>query len=198
MRALVHVRDEELADRRAKGLDRWDETWEGVLHMTPAPSYEHQRIVTSLIEFLGPLCRGARRGTLVAGVNVFRRRGDGSDYRIPDLTFVAAGREHVLGPEGIEGGGPDAVIEIRSPDDETYEKLPFYAAIGVREVIVCDRDSKQPRIFTLAGSEFAELQADDEGRVTSDVLGIRLQVMPGTPPRLRIEDRSTPASAFEI
>ena len=37
---IVHVRQEELADRRAKGLDRRDEMWEGVLHMTPAPTLE--------------------------------------------------------------------------------------------------------------------------------------------------------------
>ena len=50
MRAvLVHVTQEQLADRRAKGLDRWDEMWEGVLHMTPAPSVEHQRILARLI-----------------------------------------------------------------------------------------------------------------------------------------------------
>lgn len=37
MRAVqVHLTAEELARRRATGIDRWDEMWEGVLHMTPA------------------------------------------------------------------------------------------------------------------------------------------------------------------
>jgi hypothetical protein len=71
MRALVHVRDEELSDRRAKGLDRWDEVWEGVLHMTPAPSYEHQRMVDSLVEFL---LRGSPTG--LGRMAAFRGAGD--------------------------------------------------------------------------------------------------------------------------
>jgi hypothetical protein len=55
MRAvLVHVTDRELADRRAKGLDRWDEMWDGVLHIPPAPNVEHQHMLDRLIEFLAP------------------------------------------------------------------------------------------------------------------------------------------------
>ena len=41
---LVHVTDEDLARRRRVGLDRYDEMWEGVLHMTPAQESEHQGI----------------------------------------------------------------------------------------------------------------------------------------------------------
>ena len=59
MRAVVHVPDEELAERRARGLDHWDEMWEGVLHMTPAPTVDHQRILDALIESCVPFC--ARR-----------------------------------------------------------------------------------------------------------------------------------------
>jgi Uma2 family endonuclease len=199
MRAVVvHLREQELADRRSKGLDRWDEMWEGVLHMTPAPSLEHQRILSDLIEFLRPHLRKSGRGTLVAGINVFRERESSTDYRIPDLTFVAGGREHVLVTDGVRGGGPDAVIEIRSPEDESYEKLPFYAALGVTEVIVCQRDSKQPEIFRLAGSQYFVLQADGDGWLASNVLGVRLRQVIGTPPRLRIEDAADPSVTVEI
>ncbi len=199
MRAVVvHLREEELADRRSKGLDGRDEMWEGVLHMTPAPSLEHQRILADLIEFLRPHLRETRRGTLAAGINVFRERGPALDYRIPDLTFVAAGREHVLHADGVRGEGPDAVIEIRSPEDETYEKLPFYAALAVKEVIVCQRDSKEPEIFRLAGSQYVGLQPDRDGWLVSTALGVRFRCVGGTPPRLRIEDASDPAISVEI
>ena len=114
MGTVARLREEELADRRSKGLDRWDEMWEGVLHMTPAPNVEHQRIVGALIEFLRPLLRNTGRGTLIPGINVFREASAALDYRIPDLTFVAAGREHVLAEDGVRGAGPDAVIEVRS------------------------------------------------------------------------------------
>jgi len=174
MRAvLVHVTDQELAHRRSIGADHWDEMWEGVLHMTPAPSLEHQRILGQLVVFLEPLLRSLKRGTLLPGINVFRTP---TNYRIPDLTFVATGREDVLSDAGVrEGGSPDAVIEIRSPEDETYEKFPFYAAIGTREVIVIDRDTKRPEIYRLAGSELAMLQPDAEGWVRAETMSVRFR-----------------------
>src|SRR5207249_259210 len=164
MRAvLVHVTDRELADRRSKGLDRWDEMWDGVLHMTPAPSFEHQRIVDELLVFLRPLVARAGRGTLTTGINVFHETTGHQNYRIPDLTFVARGREFVMAEDGTRGGAPDAVIEVRSPEDETYEKLPFFAAVGVAEVVVIDRDSKEPAIYRLTGSQYVALQPDQDG-----------------------------------
>lgn len=198
MRALVHVREEDLAARRAKGLDRWDEMWDGVLHMTPAPSLEHQRIADELIEFLRPCLRRSGRGQLFSSINVIRDSGADRDYRIPDLTFVVAGREHVLQPDGISGEGPDAVIEIRSPDDDTYEKLPFFAVLAVAEVIVCDRDTKQPQIFRLAGAEYEMVLPDRAGWLVSTVLGIRLRRVDAATPRLRIEDAGDPSAGVDI
>jgi Uma2 family endonuclease len=185
---VLHLREEELAERRSKGLDRWDEMWEGVLHMTPAPNVEHQRIVTEVAVFLRPHLRNTGRGTLIAGINVFREASAAPDYRIPDLTFVAAGRESLLQVDGVRGGAPDTVIEIRSPGDETYEKLPFYAALGVGEVIVCHRDTKQPEIFRLEASQYVLLQPDSDGWLASSALGVRLRRVAVTPARLRIED----------
>lgn len=59
-----------------------------------------------LIVFLKPLLEGQGRGTVVSGINVFNQGSPVEDYRIPDLTFVAAGREWLLAPDGIRGGGP--------------------------------------------------------------------------------------------
>lgn len=193
MRAVVvDVPAHVLADRKAKGLDRYDEMWDGVLHMTPAPSFEHQRVLDRMIEFLGPCVRESGRGTLVSGINVFRAD---TNYRIPDLTFVAAGREHVLAPDGVRGEGPDAVIEIRSPEDETYDKLPFYAATGIREVIVCDRDTKRTELFRLAGSQYVAVQQDVGGWLVSEVLGVRFGRVEARPVRLCLEDIGSSARA---
>lgn len=196
MRAvLVHVTDRELADRRSKGLDRWDEMWDGVLHMTPAPNLEHQEMVAALIEFLRPYFRTSGRGRLAAGINVFGTEGN---YRIPDLTFVAAGREHILHQDGVRGEGPDAVIEIRSPDDETYDKFPFYASLGVREVVVIDRDTKRPELYRLAGSQYVALQEDAEGSLRSEAMNVRFGRIAGEKPRLAVEDAQDPASRVGI
>src|SRR5262245_1722442 len=196
MRAVLsYISDEELARRKAWGLDRRDEMWEGVLHMTPAPNVEHQRILDELIRFLGGRMKLTGRGTVVSGINIFR--GD-KDYRIPDLTFVAAGRESILAEDGVRGEGPDAVIEIRSPHDESYEKLPFYGAIGTREVVVIDRDSKRPEVFRLAGSQYVALQPDSEGWLLAETIGIRFRRLDSVPPRLAAEDRAEPPVCAEI
>ena len=66
---ILRVPEEELARRRLTGIDRYDEMWEGVLHM--APAYEHQRLVSAIDRFLGPLCERSGRGVLAPGINVF-------------------------------------------------------------------------------------------------------------------------------
>ncbi len=198
MKAVVlGISEQELARRRQLGLDRWDEMWEGVLHLVPSTSYEHQRILDELIEFLGPHVK-RRRGILRSNINVFNETAVKADYRIPGLTFIAAGRERSIAPDGIRGGGPDAVFEIRSPDDETYDKLPFYAGLGVREVIVIDRDTKEPQIYRLAGSAFRLVPQDEHGWVTADTLRVRFRHAPGTPAHLVVEDALDPSARLEI
>ncbi len=199
MRAvLLEVREDELAHRRRRGLDRHDEMWEGVLHMAPAPSDEHQRVVDELIAFFLPLLRRSQRGILRSGINVFNDKSKAEDYRIPDLTYVAAGRETILREEGVRGGAPDAVIEIRSPGDETYEKLPFFAALGVREVIVIGRDGKAPEVYRLAGSQYLAVAADREGWIAAETLGVRFRLEAAAKPRLVIEADAPAGGRAEI
>jgi Uma2 family endonuclease len=109
---------------------------------------------------------------------------------------VGRGRESLIAEDGIRGGAPDAVIEIRSPDDETYEKLPFFVALGVAEVIVIDRDAKRVEIYRLIGSQYVALQPDREGWMTSEALDVRLKSGHGS--ALAIEDRRDSATWVEI
>jgi Uma2 family endonuclease len=201
MKAVIaHVSERELAERRRTGHDRWDEMWEGVLHMAPAPSYEHQRILDALIVFLSPLLESGGRGVLRSGVNVFGQRTGTESYRIPDLTFVARGRESIIAADGIRGGAPDAVIEIRSPDDETEEKLPFFAALGVAEVIVIDRDTKQPTVYRLVGTQLVALLRDPGGWVASEKMDVRWKHEDADLdlPKLIVCDRTEPSRFTEI
>lgn len=198
MRAVItQVNPGELEQRRKLGLDRWDEMWEGVLHMSPSPAYEHQRIVLKLGSFLDGLVERRKRGQMITGLNVFNQASSEEDYRIPDLCFVAAGRESIIAKQGIEGG-PDAVIEIRSPDDETYEKFDFFAKLGVREVIVVDRDTKKPEVFRLAGSRYVAVAPDREGWVLSETLRVRMRQIAGDRPRLVVEDLDDATARAEI
>jgi len=93
---------------------------------------------------------------------------------VPDLVVLDPAR---LSARGAERGA-EIAIEILSPDDESREKLPFYAACGVREVWLLDPVS---RAFDLRQVEDAYATQ----RSASSVLDLRFAIAPG--PRLRIE-----------
>ena len=82
MRALMlNVPNSLLEERRLKGLDRFDEMWEGVLHLVPPPSFAHQKLGAELLTALKPLA-DALGLSIVYETGLFRDEGD---YRIPDL-----------------------------------------------------------------------------------------------------------------
>lgn len=51
--------------------------------------------------------------------------------------------------------GPDFLIEVQSPGDQTEEKIPFYSQIGVRELLVIERDSRRLQLYRHDGRELA-------------------------------------------
>ena len=95
-------------------------------------------------------------------------------------------------------GGPDAVFEIRSPGDESYEKLPFYAALGVREIVIIPRDLKKPELYTLAGSQYVAVTPDAHGFLLAETMGVCFGHEPGPPPRLLVVDASDPQTSASI
>lgn len=115
--------------RRIAGVDRLDEVWEGVLHMVPAPSLEHARLMTQLAELLGP---PARAGGLMSAMHEFNLGESVEDFRVPD------GGLHRPGAAGVWHATAALVVETLSPDDETLHKLPFFAAHGVDEILLVD------------------------------------------------------------
>lgn len=53
MRAVMpEVSPAILAWRKRTGADRWDEMWEGVLHMAPLPNREHQDLEGAMETYL--------------------------------------------------------------------------------------------------------------------------------------------------
>ncbi len=110
--------------RRVSGLDRLDEVWEGVLHMVPAPDYGRARLTQQLAVILDP---SASDAGLEAAMGEFNLGDSIDDFRVPD------GGLHRPGTEGVWLHTAALVVEIVSPGDESWQKLPFYAAHGVEE-----------------------------------------------------------------
>jgi Uma2 family endonuclease len=135
----------ELLERReALGLDHRDEVWEGVLHMNPPPSYRHERVSSSLHRLLGPYADAARLeivGTVGIGVK--------DNNRIPDLTLQ---RPQDAEPQWQQTAA--LVIEIVSPNDESYEKFSFYASHEVDEVLIVDPAKRSVEWLGLKDGEY--------------------------------------------
>lgn len=133
-----------LERRRQAGADHHDEVWEGVLHMNPPASHEHQAIAQQLAVLLDSLARNAGLEPLVQEFAL----GDSDDYRVPD------GGLHRPGASGVWHPTAALVIEIVSPDDESWAKLPFYAEHGVDEVLIVDPTERSVHWLAPHGGEY--------------------------------------------
>ncbi len=160
--------------RRRTGADRYDEMWEGGLHMAPLPNRDHQDLAFALAVWLRFNWAKPNGCRVYLEINIAEPGTWPDNYRIPDLVLLTPARFHIDCNEYFDGG-PDAVVEIHSPGDEAYEKLDFYAKIGVREVWILDRDTRQPQIYGLRGDEFELRAADSAGWHRSDVVGAEMR-----------------------
>ncbi len=100
---------------------------------------------------------------------------DMKSYRVPDLGF--AHPEDVT-ERGIEGRAALAV-EILSPRDESYEKLPFYRAVGVEELLYLDQKTKVFEVRRPEGESWRLVGADPEGWTPLASLGVGLRLTDG-------------------
>jgi hypothetical protein len=76
-----------------------------------------------------------------------------------------------------------------SPYDKTMDKLDFYAAIGVRELLVVDRDTKEIELFALHGNKMesrGQSIADGAIAVASKVLPLSFQLRDGEDPQILV------------
>jgi len=127
--------------RRELGIDTFDEVWEGSYHVAPAGHPAHGYIDNELAVLLAPLARMAG----LVGTGPFNL-GDPDDYRVPDRGYHRGLPTTTWVPTAA------VVVEVVSPDDETYEKFGFYADHGVDELIVADPSARTVTCWMLDGA----------------------------------------------
>jgi len=175
MRAMMSaVSDDLLAWRHQTGVDRFDEMWDGVLHMNAAPHGDHQLLQDDLREWLKRWWARPRKARAVSQRNVARREEWPQNYRIPDIVLLTPERQHFDVGDYI-AGPPLIAIEIRSPNDESYDKLPFYAVVGIPEVWIIDRNAKSTEIFLLHQGSYSSIAADEQGWTTSPATHVMMR-----------------------
>jgi Uma2 family endonuclease len=149
---------EQLLHRRtALGLDHRDEMWEGVLHMVPPAGGPHQIVAGRLYAAL--LDRAEEVGLIIAPESgLFDPALPDERWRVPDL--LAARAEHWT-DRGVEGPAV-LVVEVLSPRDESVAKFPFYAEMGVAQILLIEPRELTFTLHRLDGVGYREV---DDGRL---------------------------------
>jgi len=146
-----------LARRRRSGADRLDEVWAGRYVVAPDPHSSHGAVQGEMFALLKQAARrlGARAAQTF-------NLGELGDYRIPDAGLLP-------GPAGVWHDTALLVVEVLSPDDMTFEKLDFYTAHGVRELLVLDWRDRSVRCFALQDGQVERDISDVLALTTAEV-----------------------------
>ena len=184
-----HVEDRLKAEREASGADRYDEVWDGIYMMAPLSNNEHQDLQSGLAAAVYSAIAVPALGRVHAGANVSDREvGWEHNYRIPDVVAVlpnSAARDC----DTHWCGGPDFCVEIASRHDRSRDKLDFYASVGVRELLLVDRDPWELEMYQLKAQRLELVGRSAAGGSTllaSSVVPLSFRLVTGQP-RPRIE-----------
>ena len=182
-----------IARRRANGSDRWDEVWDGVYVLQPLPNNEHQAIVTRLCTVLDTIIGLTGRGQVLPGANVSNRDDDWTaNYRCPDVVVFLTGTAAV-NRDTHWLGGPDFAIEVVSPDDQTWDKLPFYESVGTRELLIVGREPWSLELYRLVDGRLQSVGASTiaaQAELASEIIPLSFRLHSGEPrPVIEIRHR---------
>lgn len=178
---------------RQDSPDVWhDEVWEGVYIVAPMPNDEHQGIVGELTTILTVKIAWTGLGKVRPGVNLSDRvEGWDRNYRVPDVVVFLEGTTAQKG-KAHWCGGPDFLVEVVSPGDYSREKIPFYSKIGVRELLIIDRDPWALELYRLDGGSLERVGRSTLERPDSLVcqtVPLRFQIQPGPDEKyIRVEE----------
>ena len=128
--------------RRALGLDGYDEVWNGEYHVAPAANSRHGAVQAAVLALLRAHAADPR---LVVGPFDL---GTADNYRVPDGGVLRDGAGGLYLPTAA------LVLEVISPDDESYAKLDHYAQHGVTELIYIDPEQQDVQLRRLSADGY--------------------------------------------
>ena len=173
----VPVTEREIDDRRRLGIDKHDECWAGEWHLVNPPKMWHVRLNQALFLALAPRAQAVGLEAHAGSVGLF---GADNDWRVPDQIYF---RPEDAREEGVVSA--ELVVEIRSPGDDSYLKLPFYMSRGLAEVMILHQHRGFEIYRPNRDGQPVPAKPDDDGAVRSEVLGVCFSTVEG--PLLRID-----------
>jgi len=146
------------------------ELFDGSLHVSPAPTNDHQDLSSFLWLAIMPAAKAA--GLRVSqAVNVRLRRG-----RIPIPDLVVADASPTPNRVVIDAAAVHLVAEIVSPGNAAADrvtKMHYYAEAGIPWYLLVDQDPIMLRLFRLDGDKYLEHATATSGellRLTDPIL----------------------------
>jgi Uma2 family endonuclease len=183
------------AQRQAWDADKHDEVWEGVYFMSPEADDDHQDLVLEFAVVLREAVAKHGLGKVRPGVNLAASAENWKDdYRVPDVV-VFLNETAATNHGKFWTGAADFLVEITSPRDRVYEKLPVYSLLGVRELLILNRQKWMLELYQhLRG----ELQKSGESTLSlgdvlsSRVLPLDFRLIPGDArPQVNVRHRTS-------
>ena len=141
-----------IEQRRANGLDRYDEWWEGVYRIVTGPSPEHGEFIVVLGCAPASQGAGARSWPVAPGQHrrrQVRRQGPGPRVFRRDTSRTS--------PAFLETA--ELVVEVLSPGERAGEKLPFYASRNVKEYLEVDLRLRTVRLLANVEGQWRDVRA---------------------------------------
>jgi len=152
------------------------ELHDGILQVAPAPSTQHDLVVTFLVGEIYAHLKNRRLGVVFGSdydVQLARKRV----YR-PDVKFVSNANRAIIGSKRLRGA-PDLVVEVVSPDDPDRDwrvKFNAYEQAAVREYWIIDAESLSSTFYLHDGKQFVKQPVRGTRYASKVIKGFRLDL----------------------
>jgi Uma2 family endonuclease len=169
-------------ERKARGIDRHDEIWDGTYVIMPPTDNTRQEMIGNFGAVFAALVRESSDGWIYPGINVSDRiEGWDDNVRCPDFAvYLSSNRAKECGTHWC--GGPDFAVEIVTTGDHTRDKLSFYGKVNTRELLIVDRSPWRLELFRGVDGKMQSIgcsMLDAPQSLASQVFPLRLQLMRG-------------------
>ncbi len=128
---------------------------DGVLYMTPSPSWSHQEIVGRLFRYLSTYVETANLGgVFIAPIDV--ELAPDNVFQPDVVVLLKTGREKLRGRHIV--GPPDVIVEVVSPGSATmdrHHKYQAYAQAKVPEYWIVEPGTQTVEVFVLMGERYS-------------------------------------------